>query len=64
MAVAASGTFTSPISFCPASALSLPTVDSAKAIVFEVPSTMALIALHCWLANIPVVGTFENVGAV
>src|SRR5262249_29442174 len=55
-------TFTSPISFCPFASDAAPTVASAKAIELDVPSSTALIDLHCWWANSPVYGTLLQSG--
>src|SRR5262249_5273093 len=63
MAVAGRPTLTRPTSFCRAVAPGFPTVDSAKATEFDVPSRTALMALDCWNANRPVVGTFASDGA-
>src|SRR4051812_15421153 len=56
---AAGGSFTLiiPISFARCCAAGLPTVDSANATVFDIPSVTALIDFDCWKANSPVVGT-------
>src|SRR5947209_15899326 len=52
-APAGSVTLTRPISFCLAVWEGTPTVDSAKAIVFDVPSITRAIDLDCWNANRP-----------
>src|SRR5262245_31690586 len=53
---------TRPTSFVGPRAAGFPTVDSAKATVLDAPSTRALIALLCWKANTPVVGTLDRFG--
>jgi hypothetical protein len=62
-AVAGIATLTRPISFCRAVWPGTPTVDSAKAIVFDVPSIIRAIDLDCWNANNPAVGFAAKLGA-
>ena len=55
-------TLTRPTSFVRPFAAGFPTVDSAKAIVLDVPSITAAIDLLCWKAKRPVVGTLARLG--
>src|SRR5436305_867328 len=50
-----------PLSFFPGvSGLGAPRIASEKATVFDEPSIRLLIALDCWKANIPEVGTLAR----
>ena len=55
MAVFGMGTETSPTSFICCICCMAPTVDSAKAMLPDVPSIMSRIDLDCWKANSPMV---------
>src|SRR5262249_23154939 len=55
-------TLTTPTNLVGPRAAGFPTVDSAKATVLDVPSMTALIALLCWKAKRPVVGTLDRFG--
>src|SRR5262249_4014393 len=55
-------TLTTPTSLVGPRAAGVPTVDSAKATVLDVPSITAPIALLCWNAKRPVVGTLDRFG--